>query len=472
MAEEAQPTSPWPARLIYLGVILITAAAAAGITYLLTNIMDRQHEAMQHFVRLENLTEDSIDPALWKRNFPRQYDSYIRTADMVRAKYAGSEVIDKLKEDPTLKHIFAGYAFSIDYREKRGHAYMLIDQENTERVKQKKQPGACLHCHSSVMGVYRKEGGGGSWEQIHEGFKQVCGMDWNVAHKLVTHPVTCIDCHEPQNAQLRITRPAFILGIQGLAKSDDPVPHLPSVERWRMGSKKSPYDPNQEASRQELRTLVCAQCHVEYYFQPDTNLLIYPWANGLKIEQIESYYNQKKFKDGKEFVDWTHKETGAPMLKAQHPEFELWSQGIHARSGVSCADCHMPYKREGAIKISDHHVRSPMLNVARACQTCHRYEEAEIRGRVKVIQDRTSGMMKNAEKAVKALIDDLQTARTRNVAEPVLRKAQDFHRKAQWRLDFIMAENSMGFHAAQESARILGEAADLARQGQLAIKGD
>jgi nitrite reductase (cytochrome c-552) len=461
----SDPVTPsrWQARLLYAGVLIVTAAAAAAIVYLVNNIQDRQQEAMVQYVKLENLNEDSVDPALWAKNFPRQYDSYLRTSDMVRAKHAGSDALDKLAEDKYLKHLYAGYAFSIDYREKRGHAYMLIDQENTERVKQKKQPGACLHCHASVMPVYREKGGGDSWEQIKKGFEEVCGMDWNDAHKLVKHPVTCVDCHDPKTAQLRVTRPAFLIGIQALAKSDDTVPHLPSVERWRTGSRKEPYDPNKEASRQEMRTLACAQCHVEYYFQPKTNILTYPWFKGLKIEQMESYYDEIDFKD------WTHKDTGTPMLKAQHPEFEMWSQGIHARSGVSCADCHMPYKREGALKVSDHHVRSPLLNIARACQTCHHYPDSEIKARVAAVQDRTKALLERGEVAVKDLIDAIKTAKDKGAPADRLKAAQALHRKAQWRLDFIIAENSLGFHAPQESARILGEAIDFARQGQVVL---
>jgi nitrite reductase (cytochrome c-552) len=460
-------SSHWPARIIYVAVVAIAATAAAGITYLLTNIQDRKQEALEHYVQIGNLTEDSIDPALWKDTFPRQYDGYVRTADMARAHHAGSDAIDKLEQDPFLKTMYAGYAFSIDYREKRGHAYMLVDQEKTERVKQKKQPGACLHCHAAVMPVYRQKGGGASWEQIQKGFAEVCNMDWKEAHDFVKHPVTCVDCHNPKNAELRVTRPAFILGIQALAKSDYKVPHLPSIERWRQGSKKEPYDPNKEASRQEMRSLACGQCHVEYYFQTKTNLLVYPWAKGLKVEQIESYYDDIDFKD------WTHKDTGAAILKAQHPEFETWSQGIHARSGVSCADCHMPYKREGAVKISDHHIRSPLLNVARACQTCHRYDETEIKGRVEVIQDRTKGLLTRGEASLKDLIEALKAAKDKKAPEARIKAAQALQRKAQWRLDFVAAENSLGFHAAQESARILAEATDYARQGQIALlKGE
>ena len=220
MLDPVPSSSRWPARLIYIGALLVTAVAAVAITFLLTNIQDRKQEALSHYFKLENLTEDSIDPKLWQKNFPRQYDSYLRTADMVRAKHAGSDAIDKLAEDKYLKRLFAGYAFSIDYREKRGHAYMLVDQENTERVKQKQQPGACLHCHGSVLPSYRQKGGGDSWEQIQKGFAEVCAMDWKDAHALVSHPVSCVDCHDPTTAQLRVTRPAFILGIQALAKSD------------------------------------------------------------------------------------------------------------------------------------------------------------------------------------------------------------------------------------------------------------
>ena len=187
--------------------------------------------------------------------------------------------------------------------------------------------------------------------------------------------------------QLRVTRPGFILGIQALAASDAPVPHLPSIGRWRDGDREQPYDPNVDASRQEMRSFVCGQCHVEYYCGPKTTLF-FPWNNGLKVEEIEAYYDGYKFPDGHRFYDWQHAETGAEMLKAQHPEFEMWSQGIHARSGVACADCHMPYLRSGAMKVSDHWVRSPLLMVNRSCQVCHPYDEAELKERATVIQNR------------------------------------------------------------------------------------
>jgi nitrite reductase (cytochrome c-552) len=446
--------------LIYLATILLTALVSAGIVALLMNIVQRKDEAREHFLKVVDLNEEIIDPATWGQNFPREYDSYLRTADDARAPRGGSEAIpSKLDADPPLRRIFAGYPFSVDYRERRGHAHMLEDQDNTERVRKFKQPGACLHCHASIIPAYRQAGDG----DVMKGFQKVCAMPLAESRKLVDHPVACIDCHDPKTIQLRVTRPGFLNGIKELAKSDQPVPHLPSIERWRQDKRGQEYDVNALASRQEMRSFVCGQCHVEYYFKGDGKLVTYPWHKGLKVEQIESYYDEIGFKD------WMHAETGAPVLKAQHPEFELWSQGIHARSGVSCADCHMPYQREGAVKVSDHHVRSPLNNIARACQTCHRYPEDEIKARVVAIQDRNKALLDRSEDALVQLLDSLKEAKDKGVSDEKLNKARSLQRKAQWRVDFINAENSMGFHAPQEAARILGEAIDYARQGQISV---
>jgi nitrite reductase (cytochrome c-552) len=189
----------------------------------------------------------------------------------------------------------------------------------------------------------------------------------------------------------------------------------------------------------------------------------------MKVEQIESYYNNYKFPDGQRFFDWKHAASGAQVLKAQHPEFEMWSQGIHARSGVSCADCHMAYQREGAIKISDHAIRSPLLNIANACQVCHHFAESEIRARVDIIQERNHNLLIRAEDAVVDLIHALAGAQAAGMKDAQLQSARELQRGAQWRVDFVSSENSMGFHAPQEASRILGEAIDLARKGQLEI---
>jgi len=429
-------------RWTYISLSAAVAAATFLITLLLMNVRERKQEAQQTHLELARLTEDTVDPAEWGKNFPREYDGFKRTTGTQRTKYGGSEAFSRLERDPRLKRIFAGYAFSLDYREDRGHAYSLKDQDETERTKQRPQPGSCLQCHASIIPAYRKMGGG----DILKGFELVSAMPFAQARKLVDHPIACIDCHDPKTMQIRVTRPGFLLGIQALKKTQ-------GVRN---------YYPNTMATRQEMRTFVCAQCHVEYYFAGEHKIVTYPWSRGLKVEQIEAYYDQAGFSD------WKHPETGAPVLKAQHPEFETWSQGVHARSGVACADCHMPYLRQGAVKISDHHVRSPLLNVERACLPCHPFSAEEMKARVEIIQDRNAALLSRAEDALVALIDEVKAARAAGAPEPKLEAALKLHRKAQWRVDFVNAENSTGFHAPQEAARILGEAIDYARQGQMA----
>jgi nitrite reductase (cytochrome c-552) len=128
----------------------------------------------------------------------------------------------------------------------------------------------------------------------------------------------------------------------------------------------------------------------------------------------------------------------------------------------------MPYMREGATKVSDHWVRSPLLNVNRACQICHHFPEEEIRARVDAIQARNQELLQRGARALIDLLDAIAAAKEQSATPEQLGPALQLQRQAQWRLDFIAAENSMGFHAPQEAARVLGEAADYARQGQIA----
>jgi nitrite reductase (cytochrome c-552) len=219
-----------------------------------------------------------------------------------------------------------------------------------------------------------------------------------------------------------------------------------------------------------MRTFVCAQCHVEYYCA-GKETLFFPWDKGLKVEQIEATYDAHKFPDGSQFYDFEHSETGAKVYKAQHPEFELWSQGVHARSGVACADCHMPYERQGAMKVSSHWVRSPLLNINNACQTCHNVPEEELRDKVHTIQARTRALTERAATAMTDMLDAIRDAKAAGASDAQLAPIVDLQRKAMWRLDFISSENSHGVHADQEAAKILGESIDYSRQAlALALK--
>ncbi len=473
-ADAQPPKSKGRVGIVIIAAVVAALAAVAGVAFLV-NIMERKQEAKNPFYRVVELTDETEDPAIWGKNFPLQYDGYRRTVDQVRTRFGGSEAeartpteVDprsvvaqsRLEADPRLKQMWAGYAFAKDFREERGHAYMLDDQTFTERQQVTHQPGTCIHCHGSVYVPYKKLGGG----DLIKGFELMNQKPFAEARQLMKHPVSCIDCHDSSTMQLRVTRPGFLEGIQQLANSDDPVPQMPSVERWRQQGKKGAYAVNALATRQEMRAFVCGQCHVEYYFKGPEKRLTYPWFKGLKIEQIMAYYDEVQHKD------WQHADSGAPLLKAQHPEFEMWNQGIHARSGVACADCHMPYVRHGALKISDHHVRSPLLNINNACQTCHKWSEEELKARAETIQTRTFNMRNLAMDALVQFIGELRAAKDAGRSDAELQQPRDFQRKAQFYLDFVEAENSTGFHAGQEAVRILGESINFSRMGQISLR--
>ena len=286
MTEGVRATSArvWWVVLGFLGVAGLTVLLLA----LLTNIFERKQEARQPFVRLVEVTEDTMDPKVWGQNWPAQYDSYLKTSLPTSTKYGGrglgasdaGPAEQKIDRDPWLRRIFAGYAFAIDYRDRRGHAYALFDQEQTRRVTEKKQPGACLQCHAANLALYRFVGKG----NVTAGFEQVSGMPYSEARNmkddkgqlLIQHPLACVDCHEAKTMALRVTRPGFIAGIKAL--------------KAKQGI--ADYDPNRDATRQEMRAFVCGQCHVEYYFKGDGKVVTYPWANGLKVEEIEAYYDK------------------------------------------------------------------------------------------------------------------------------------------------------------------------------------
>jgi len=484
-------------------VFIVAAVATATVTYMLITMFQHKTAARTPFVRVTNVNEITTDPRPWGDNWPQQFDGWKSTAG--DKFYGGSSALteSKLDRQPWLKRLYAGYAFSIDYREARGHAYMLYDQGVTERVTQKPQSGACLHCHASTTVLYRRVGleamgepaddevlaGSFNMAAVDRGFEELStqpyfevlqqlrrvpdgtpdltepvfpmapegGFTGEMAgdalpegHAAVgeAHPVTCIDCHDPASMAVRVTRPGFVRGIAALAEGDAPVPHLPSIEQWRRGDRSRPYDPNADATRNEMRTFTCAQCHVEYYCA-NKMTLEFPWRHGLRAEDLEQHWDDTVFPDGTPFFDYRHGETGAPVYKVQHPEFELWSQGIHARSGVSCADCHMPYERIGAMKVSNHDVRSPLERINASCQQCHHVEESELLARVESIQSKTVAMTDRAGLAMTQMLDAILEAQAAGVSDSQLSEVFDLQRKAMWRLDYISSENSQGFHADQ-----------------------
>lgn len=413
------------------GAFILGLAVMAGIAALLTNIQQRKAERVEYPLRVVSIDANELDPAVWGQNFPRQYDAYLRTQDdTISTPYGGSVPYSKLEKYPAMIRLWAGYAFSKDHNEERGHFYTTIDQKNTLRVQVVNQPGACINCHAAEAPQLIAELG---WEEFNR-------TPYNDLKDRLHVGSSCADCHDPETMALRINRPALInaLAAQGID--------------WT------------QASRQEMRSYVCAQCHVEYYFAGENKELTFPWSQGYNVDDIANHYDQYGFKD------WTHAESGAPMIKIQHPEFELWTTGLHAKSGVSCADCHMPYVREGAVKISDHWLRSPLTNVNQACQTCHKQDEQVLVDRILTIQNRTAQLLRLSEEAILEAIDAIMAAQAAGATDEQLEQARYFHRQASLRWDFVSSENSTGFHSPQEAARVLAMAIDYARQAQLAAE--
>ena len=445
-------------RGLLVAAIGLVALVTMGMTALLVNILERQTEGEQYAYTNVQLDEKSYDPAVWGQNFPLQYQGWLKTNEMVPTTHGGSKATDvlqadgstkvitpsRVEHDPRLTTMWLGYPFAVDYREARGHAYMLEDQRLTRRVQEFNQPGTCLNCHASTVPIMDELGNG----DRQAGFVAMNKMTYDDATKLAEHPVGCIDCHDPKTMALRISRPAFIKGIADLKATE--------------GVKD--YDVNADANPSEMRTFVCAQCHVEYYFTGEDKTLRFPWAKGIKIDQIMN--------DSADHIDFVHTTTGTKVLKAQHPEFDVWMNGIHGQSGVSCADCHMPYKREGSAKISDHQIRSPMLMVNNSCQTCHNVDEAELKTRVDNIQNTFIQTRDVSMDALMALIHDLEKAQTDGTPAERIELARAYHRVASFYNDYLYSENGYGFHAPAYSQQIFATAIDAARKGQLALKGD
>lgn len=407
---------------------------------LLISIVQRRQEAALPPQTLRPISELEPDNAVWGENFPRQYQSWLRTKEGGSpTRYGGPQPFSHLERDPLLKQLFAGYPFSVDYNEDRGHMHSLTDVRRTGRIDParggKPQPGTCLTCKSSNVPKLMAD----------MGVEKFYSTPFTEISKKAPHPIGCVDCHDPRTMNLRISRPALREAFAAMGKDID------------------------KASYQEMRTLVCAQCHVEYYFakrpgEEKGTYLTFPWKRGTSIEQVEQYYT-----DDEPHADWVHPVSKTRLIKMQHPDYELYLTGVHAARGVSCADCHMPYRSEGGVKYTDHHIQSPLKNVSNSCGVCHRWSETEIRDRVENIQDKNWEMMSRAGQALAAAHKEVADAMAAGATAAQLATARRLIRRAQMRWDFVNAGNGMGFHSPQECARILASSIDLAQEARLSI---
>jgi nitrite reductase (cytochrome c-552) len=426
--QELTKNKPWLGWVLFV----VTVVVVFLIGLFASSIIERRNESFM-LQQVKPIADWEPRNEVWGENYPREYETYMQMQDTTFAsKHAGSVMKDYLQETPELVVMWAGYAFSKEYNSPRGHSYAVKDIRNILRTggnKVSPQPATCWSCKSpDVPRMMQKMG-------VAEFYKS----KWKDLGAEIVNPIGCQDCHDPKTMDLRITRPALVEALQ------------------RQGRDIKSFSHN------EMRSLVCAQCHVEYYFKGEGKYLTFPWDKGFSADAMEEYY------DKIEFTDWTHQLSKAPMLKAQHPDYELFKTGIHADRGVSCADCHMPYKSEGGVKFTDHHIQSPLNNVENSCQVCHREKTQKLIDNVYERQDKILELRKMAEKTLAATHIEAKIAWDNGATEAEMKPALQFIRHAQWRWDWVAASNGLGFHSPVEAMRVLGTSIQKAEQARKEI---
>ncbi len=427
---------PWLGWLLFLATVVVVFI----LGLLASSIMERRSEAAYAFTPQVQYGQFEPRNEIWGKNFPMEYQSYKKTADtLFRSKYNGAAMIDMLEVDPRLVVLWAGYGFSKDYNQGRGHSYAVEDLRNTLRTgapaegKKSPMPNTCWSCKSPDVPRLMNELG------VAEFYRG----SWDSRGAEVVNSIGCGDCHNAASMELQISRPALIEAYERMGKD--------------IG----------QASHQEMRSLVCAQCHVEYYFskavEEDVPYLTFPWDKGFSVEAMEEYYDEIGF------TDWTHKLSRAPMLKAQHPGYETYMTGVHASRGVSCADCHMPFMSEGGQKYTDHHIQSPLNNVANSCQVCHREETEQL---IRDVYERQDRIIENRDDLEELLVRchvEAKLAWDLGAGEEQMQDILQDIRHAQWRWDYAAASHGGSFHSPLEISRVIGTGISIAQEGRIKL---
>lgn len=429
----AKKLQSWQAWLLFGGSMV----AVFMLGLLVSSLMERRAEVASIFNnRRTPMSGIVARNDKFKSDFPYEYDTWELTARTdFKSEFNGSEAMDVLEQRPEMVILWAGYAFSRDYSSPRGHMHAIDDMRATLRTgapmggEGDMQPATCWTCKSPDVPRVMQEKG------VEDFYK----AKWSAFGAEIVNPIGCSDCHDPATMDLHISRPAL---VEAFARQGKDIT---------------------QATPQEMRTLVCAQCHVEYYFKGEGKYLTFPWDKGITVEDIEAYYDEAGY------ADYTHALSRTPILKAQHPGYEITQMGIHGQRGISCADCHMPYKTEGGIKFSDHHVQSPLAMIDRTCQVCHRESEEILRNNVYERQRKANEIRNRLETELAKAHIEAKFAWDKGCSEAQMKPALALIRQAQWRWDFAVASHGASFHAPQEIQRILSHGLDRALQARLEI---
>jgi len=408
-------------------------------------------------VKTVQIADGEMDPAVWGKAYPAEYELWKKTEEPSpagKSKYkrgfdADKVTYDKLSEFPYMALLFNGWGFGVEYNEPRGHAYMVRDQLEIDATRVK-AGGVCLTCKTPYAPRLEKEMG---VDYYKTPFKDVLAK---IPESNRTLGVSCTDCHDNKDMSLKISR-EFTLGA---ALKDM------GVDRAKL-------------TRQEMRSLVCAQCHVTYDIPKDKEMksvgVFFPWQGStwgnISVENII-----KKIRSDPAYGEWKQNVTGFKLGFIRHPEFEFYSyNSVHWKAGASCADCHMPYTRVGSSKVSDHRVMSPLKSDMKACLQCHSEKPEWLRSQVTAIQDRTVSLMLRSGYATATtakLFEKVHAAQAegKQIDTALYDKAKEYYEEAFYRCVFIGAENSVGFHNPTEAMRVLGDATAFAVKSEALLR--
>lgn len=381
---------------------------------------------------------------VFTQKHPDQFNSWKATSEQ-------SERHDALAEDPNMVILWAGYPFSRDYNKPRGHAYALTDVRETLRTGAPKTaedgplPMACWSCKSpDVARLIQQDGEDGYFHG-----------KWARGGPEIVNDLGCGDCHNTASADFAQGKPALTLSRPYAARG------MESIGK-----------PFEKAGRFDQQSMVCGQCHVEYYFSGKDKAVKFPWDNGTKVEDMEKYY------DAIAFSDWTNSLSRAPMIKAQHPEYETWSVGIHGKNNVTCIDCHMPKVKNAEGKLyTDHKIGNPFDNYAQTCTNCHTQDKATMQN---IVAERKAAIQSLKLKAENQLVHahfEAKAAWDAGATEAEMQPILTDIRHAQWRWDLAIASHGIHMHAPDEGMRMLGTSLDKSAEARtklvrlLATKG-